>query len=450
MNKSFEHMLTNEELTVNLNKNLDGSEEVLSDKLKQEETLREQAMIFDSIQDSIMLHDLEGRFLYLNETAWRTRGYTHEEMMGMTIKQIIAPECENGDPRRLKEASEKMKKNGYVTIRVKHMCKNGDRMDVEVYAKLITYHGQPCILKSIRDITQQLQAHMEIKKLSIVVEQIDDSVMLTDKVGMITYVNQAFCYHVGYSREELLGNTPKLFKSHQHNRNFYKNLWTTILEGNVYRATLINKKKDGDLFYEDKTITPLKDDKGEIVGFVSTGKDVTREMLMRQEVDRIAMIDQLTGIYNRHKFEQLLILEMERSRRFSEPLSLIIIDIDHFKLVNDTYGHNTGDVVLKYLVEIVQKNIRKIDIFARWGGEEFLVLSPNTDLKNIAVLAEKLRLAVAEAECPEVSHITISQGISTLEEKDTFSGLFKRADMGLYHAKEHGRNQVGVIKNFAK
>lgn len=410
-----------------------------------EELLLEQAVIFDSIQDSIMLHDLEGKFLYLNENAWKTRGYTHDEMMGMTIKEIIAPECTNGDPKRLKEAAEQMRKDGYVRIQVKHLCKNEARMDVEVYAKLITYHGKPCILKSIRDVTQQLMVQKELEKLSIIVEQIDDLVMMTDIEGRITYVNQAYCEHTGYSREELLESNPKIFKSNQHNMDFYKNLWKTILDGYVYRATFINKKQNGDFFYEDKTITPLKDEKGAITGFVSTGKDVTKETLLNQEIQHIATVDQLTGIYNRHKFEQLFILEMERSQRFGQPLSLIIIDIDNFKVVNDTYGHDIGDEVLNHLVTVIQENIRQIDIFARWGGEEFLILSPGTDFENIQLLAEKLRLAVEQTEFPKVTSITISQGVATFEKEDRFDDLFKRADQGLYWAKKHGRNQVGVI-----
>lgn len=285
----------------------------------------------------------------------------------------------------------------------------------------------------------------EINKLSKVIEQIDDTVAITDKHGIITYVNQAFCDHTGYTRAEVIGQSFRILKSDHYDIEFYKKLWRMILGGNIFRDTLINRKKNGDFYYENKTITPLKDDKNEIIGFVSTGKDVTADALMNQEIQRIATIDKLTGIYNRHKFEELFTLEAERSRRFSQPLSLIMIDIDHFKAVNDTYGHDVGDEVLKTLTDIIDESIRKIDIFARWGGEEFLVLSPSTDLKNIQILAEKLRLAVENAPFPKVNHITISLGVSTFKEDDTFSDLFKRVDQGLYQAKEQGRNQVGSI-----
>ncbi len=309
------------------------------------------------------------------------------------------------------------------------------------------------VLSTARDITDEKtiqqslkESERKYKNLAKAMEQIDDIFYITDKFGNISYVNEAYCRHTGYTKEEIIGQNARMSKSGMHDQAFYKELWATILGGETYRNTLINRKKNDDLYYEKKTITPLKDDNQQIVGFISTGKDVTQETMLHQEVERIATIDNLTGIYNRHKFEELFTLESERSRRFGHPLSMILIDIDHFKLVNDMYGHDIGDRVLKHLAQIVQENIRKIDIFARWGGEEFLVLSPNTDFESIQSLAEKLRVAVANATFPEIQHITISLGLSVFEKEDTFSELFKRADKGLYEAKENGRNRIGIVK----
>lgn len=541
-----------------------GTVQDITDDFEKEEALLLQAQIFDAVQDSIIVHDLEGHFIYLNENAWKTRGYTQEEMMGMTVKELDAPQYDSGHPEMIKEAMKKMEEEGHINIQVEHLCKNGEHMPVEVYAKLITLKDKPYILSSIRDISEQkktqkallasekkyrdlvedmmigiyrtdlfgnifyvnpalakmlafdttdelteqnalkmykstrqrktfirallkeghinnyelevLNKHgvpvpvmmtatldgdiftgmmvdmseikrsrREIDTLSKVVEQIDDSVIITDKRGVITYVNQAFCDHTGFSKKEVLGKNPKLLKSSVQNDTFYENLWKTISSGEVFRKTLVNKKKNNDFYYENKTITPLKNDENDIIGYVSTGKDVTSETLMHKEMENIATFDKLTGIYNRYKFEELYELESERSQRFSQPLSLILIDIDHFKLVNDTYGHTVGDEVLKKLADVIKNNIRKIDIFARWGGEEFLVLSPSTDLGNIQILAEKLRLAVESASFPGVDHLTISLGVSIFKNNDTFSELFKRVDQGLYYAKEHGRNQVGIV-----
>jgi diguanylate cyclase (GGDEF)-like protein/PAS domain S-box-containing protein len=266
--------------------------------------------------------------------------------------------------------------------------------------------------------------------------------MITDKTGIITYANKAFFDETGYTKEDVLGNTPRVLKSGKYDDAFYKKLWGTILRGDIYKDTLINKKKNGDIFYEKKTISPLKDDQNNLIGFVSSGKDVTLETMMHQEMEHLASIDKLTGIYNRHKFEELFSLEAERTRRFSSPLSLILLDIDHFKSVNDTYGHDIGDDVLKHFSSIIKSNIRQIDIFARWGGEEFLVLSPGTNLTEVGVFAEKLRLAIEKASFPTVNNVTVSVGLSEFEEGDTFSNLFKRADKALYFAKNNGRNQV--------
>ena len=301
-------------------------------------------------------------------------------------------------------------------------------------------------LSTARDITEEYERERKMEELSKAVEQIDDIVYMTDKFGNISYVNKAYCTHTGYTREEAIGQNSRISKSGVHNQEFYKELWTTILDGEVYRNTLVNRKKNGDLYYEKKTITPLKDESNAIVGFVSTGKDVTKETMLHQEIERIATVDQLTGIYNRHKFEELFALESERSRRFSQPLSLILIDIDHFKSVNDTHGHDIGDAVLVQLAATVQENIRKIDVFARWGGEEFLLLCPSTDRDNVLEFAEKLRAAVEKTTFPVVGKITISMGVSLFDPQESLSELFKRADQGLYYAKEHGRNQVGVFE----
>lgn len=308
-------------------------------------------------------------------------------------------------------------------------------------------------LSTARDITEEYQIQKNLqesekkyKNLAKAMEQVDDILYITDKFGNISYVNGAYCRHTGYTQAEVIGVNSRISKSGMHDVLFYKELWRTVLSGEVYRNTLINRKKNGDLYYEKKTITPLKDDNQQIVGFISSGKDVTQETMLHQEVERIAMIDSLTGIYNRHKFEELFALESERSRRFSSPLSMIMIDLDHFKSVNDRYGHDIGDDVLKGVALVIQSNIRKNDIFARWGGEEFLILSPGTNPKNIHELAEKLRHAVELAIYPEVGRITISLGISTFTKDDSFNEFFKRADEGLYIAKANGRNQVGSIE----
>ena len=395
---------------------------------KEYRDLAENAMI------GIYRTDIEGMILYANPSIAKILGYDSvDALIGQNSLRIY----NSADDR--KKFLNKLQKRGHIS---NYELTLQDKDSLPVSVMLSATFDNDIITGMMMDIREAKASRKEIEKLSKVVEQIDDSVMITDKTGMITYANKAFFDETGYTKEDVIGSTPRVLKSGKYDVAFYKKLWATILRGDIYKDTLINKKKNGDLYYEKKTITPLKDDENNLIGFVSSGKDVTLETMMHQEMEHLASIDKLTGIYNRHKFEELFSLEAERARRFSSPLSLILLDIDHFKSVNDTYGHDIGDDVLKHLSSIIKSNIRQIDIFARWGGEEFLVLSPGTNLTEVKTFAEKLRLAVEQASFPSVDNVTVSIGLSEFETGDTFSNLFKRADKALYFAKNNGRNQV--------
>jgi diguanylate cyclase (GGDEF)-like protein len=160
------------------------------------------------------------------------------------------------------------------------------------------------------------------------------------------------------------------------------------------------------------------------------------------DLHRLSITDRLTGLFNRLKLDQAFHDEIERHRRYRQPFSIIMFDVDHFKNVNDTYGHQVGDQVLIELAEILISNVRRIDIPGRWGGEEFLILCPNTTRAGAATLAEKLRTAISAHDFPEVGHKTTSFGVAELSDEDTMSGLTKRADEALYRAKIAGRNRV--------
>ncbi len=161
-----------------------------------------------------------------------------------------------------------------------------------------------------------------------------------------------------------------------------------------------------------------------------------------KEVEFISNTDSLTSIANRKKFEQEIEKEISRSNRYNHPLSLIFFDIDFFKQINDNYGHKTGDEVLKNLCQQIKNNIRDIDSFARWGGEEFTIILPNLSLENALNTAEKLRQTISQFEILPDLFITCSFGVSEYKNGDNLNTLLHRADEALYSAKEHGRNRV--------
>ena len=160
------------------------------------------------------------------------------------------------------------------------------------------------------------------------------------------------------------------------------------------------------------------------------------------KVEKMATEDQLTQLHNRTFFRSRADYEIEKQKRHPGSLSLIMFDIDHFKSVNDTYGHDVGDMVLVALSKLAKDSVRKTDSLARWGGDEFVVLLPDTNLDQARVAAEQLRGLIAAIILPPVGYITCSFGVSTFQSEDTLDSFMKRADEALYDAKQTGRNKV--------
>jgi diguanylate cyclase (GGDEF)-like protein len=186
------------------------------------------------------------------------------------------------------------------------------------------------------------------------------------------------------------------------------------------------------------------DEKGLMTRYNGLIEDITERKLAEEELKRLASTDKLTEAYNRTKFKEIIGREIERFKRYNQPLSIIIFDIDHFKDVNDRYGHSAGDYVLKTIADIVRENIRKIDYFVRWGGEEFMIISSETNLKEVYVLAERIRETIESYIFEDIGKVTISLGVTEFKENDTEDSLIKRADNAMYEAKKKGRNRVEV------
>jgi diguanylate cyclase (GGDEF)-like protein len=157
-----------------------------------------------------------------------------------------------------------------------------------------------------------------------------------------------------------------------------------------------------------------------------------------------ASTDSLTRIYNRSKFDEIIARELQRAKRYGKSLSLIAFDIDHFKAVNDTYGHLLGDYALKTVVKLAQKTVRSVDYLARWGGEEFMIILPETELERAETLAERMKEEIENYDFDKIGKVTVSFGVAQFKKSDTEEILIKRADDALYRAKSNGRNRVEV------
>ncbi|MEW6109861.1 MAG: diguanylate cyclase [Nitrospirota bacterium] len=166
------------------------------------------------------------------------------------------------------------------------------------------------------------------------------------------------------------------------------------------------------------------------------------------KVEYMAITDALTGLYNRRRFHDVLLKEFERAKRYSTPFSVVMMDIDHFKRINDNYGHMVGDMVLREVAGLIKKNIREIDTAARYGGEEYMVILPNTDKKDAFIVAERMRANIENNKFSDIENniITVSIGISGMADKDIYNEdeLVRCADLALYRAKQNGRNRIEI------
>lgn len=280
-------------------------------------------------------------------------------------------------------------------------------------------------------------ANIEMKRFAYIIDKYVITAT-TNVTGIITSISSAFSKTSGYTKDELINKNINIIKHEDTPKSVHSNLWSTILKGKQWNGEIKNKTKEGETYWLEQTIIPIKDDQDEIVSFMSVGTEITA----KKRLEVISVTDKLTGIFNRRKLDEILHLEIEKTKRYDQTLSIILIDIDHFKRVNDTYGHQTGDEVLKSVSKVLQTNIRKIDFLGRFGGEEFLIICPQTGKEGAMSLAEDMRKRIAEYEFPTVKNVTISLGVTTYKDDDNEDSLIKRCDAALYQAKGDGRNKA--------
>ena len=408
------------------------------ERLKESEA--KSRIILETSQLGVFIY--KEKFVFVNDVFADMLGYTKEELynidswalMGEThiemIKSVIL--------KRLKGESFPLSYQDAVLIH-----KDGSPRTHRVNTETIEYEGGFAGLGTTLDITDILQMKGRLKQLAQAMEQMDEMVRITDRDGYITYANEALTKHTGYKKSELIGNTNAVFKSGQHKSEFYKKMYESIDLKKTYKAIFVNAKKDGTVYYEDQVITPiLNEENDDIAYFVSTSKDVTEHIKMQDKLKVLATIDGLTGIYNRYSLNQKIEDEIRRVKRYGGSFSLMMFDIDFFKKVNDSYGHDVGDYVLKAFSQIIQESIRDTDVFGRWGGEEFILLATNEEIEGALLLAEKVRENIASYDFESVGKITVSIGVTTCNGYSEKEKLLKKVDDALYQAKEEGRDRV--------
>ena len=266
-------------------------------------------------------------------------------------------------------------------------------------------------------------------------EDCPDAVMVTDRTGRIEYANAACERVTGYARGELVGRTPALLKSGSHEADFYRGLWSALLAGGEFRGVFVNRRKGGELYYEDKIVRPLEG------GFVSFGRDVTERARELEKLAHAATHDSLTDLPNRSLFLDRLGQALRQAQRRHEPFTVAILDIDRFRDANNLYGHLAGDAVLQAVAARTRRCLREADTVARIGGDEFGLILPGSGAATAARVLQKIVAANAAPVPFEARELPVSVSIGACsypEAGATERELRTRADLRMFEAKRAG------------
>lgn len=284
----------------------------------------------------------------------------------------------------------------------------------------------------------------QLRITSQAVEQSASSIMITDRAGIISYVNPAAIAKTGYLKEELIGQTPRILRSGEAPIEQMASLWQSISAGKPWKGEFHNRKKSGEFFWEIASIAPVKQRGGKISHFVAVKEDITGLKEAKARIQHLADHDMLTGLATRKLFMQNLVVEIAKAKENSTKVAVLFIDLDGFKSVNDSYGHNLGDQLLKHTAKRLSACLRDTDQVARIGGDEFLVLHTNfRDNKSIATATQRIGEAIStpfDIDGIQVN-ITASIGISVYPDHgDDMEEMVKRADQAMYKVKRQGKN----------
>lgn len=388
--------------------------------------------ILETTKDGIAILDMETRFLFFNSAYLRMTGFSEAELRTKHKTDLSAPEDRAGTLAVLEE----VRKKGFVeNFEKTTIVKGGRRVKVNMSIALMPDGKR--FLVTTRDVTRAKRLE---KKMKDYVGLVDEYIITssTDLDGNITAVSRAFCRISGYDEAELLGKNHRIIRHPDMPESLYEEMWNAIIHNNTWEGEIKNRAKDGSSYWVQAAISPVWDEEGKKTGYTAIRQDITD----KKRVEELSVTDRLTGLYNRMKLDEVFTYELERSRRYETPMAIIILDLDHFKSVNDTHGHHVGDQVLQDLADVLRDGERASDTLGRWGGEEFLIILPETDFDGALQRAELICKAIAAHPFPVVGTKTASLGVTAYREGDTETSLLERADDALYRAKENGRNRV--------
>lgn len=409
--------------------------------------------LFNSTSDAVMLLDENGFFDCNKATLALFGCATLEEFCAKHPKDLSPPNQPCGTSslilanQRITTAMEK----GNLRFEWLHKRADSDEnFSAEVLLSAMTLDDKPVLQATVRDITERKLAETELRIAATAFES-QEGIMVTDADKIILRVNKAFTGITGYTAEEVIGKNPRILQSSRQNAKFYEAMWKRINNTGSWGGEIWNRRKNGEIYPEYLIITAVKGSDGIITNYVATLVDITLSKEAADEIERLAFYDPLTGLPNRRLLLDRLNLALASSHRSSRKGALLFIDLDNFKTLNDTLGHDMGDLLLQQVAERLASCVREDDTVARLGGDEFVVMledlseqsveaATQTEIigeKVLATLNRPYQLATHEF------HSTPSIGAALFNgHEQATDELLKQADIAMYQAKTSGRNAL--------
>jgi len=293
------------------------------------------------------------------------------------------------------------------------------------------------------DEQQKNKMQDDLRKLSLAVEQSPNAIVITDLDAKIVFANSALLKSSGYSENEMIGQNPRILQSGKTPKQTYEEMWAAITRGEIWKGELINRRKDGTEYVEYVMISPIRDDAGKITNYLAIKDDITEKLQTGERIQFLAHFDQLTGLPNRTLLHDHFRYALSLAQHSSNNLAIMLVDLDHFKYINDTLGHSIGDQMLIELAKRIKSVLRDEDTVSRSGGDEFVIVLPTASANNAANLADRLLEIISVPFVVEQHELitTASIGIAIYpNDGHDIEMLYKNADNAMYKAKQAGRN----------
>ena len=394
--------------------------------------------------EAVLVHR-GGTILYVNPAAQRLFGAkSSADLLGTSTQKRIAPAFLAQQLARMQAIESAQPIEPMVESRFVRL--DGSEFDVEVQGTAMVYGGAPAIHVSIRDISERKLAEAQLRVAASVFSHAIEGIMITAPDGRIIDVNQAFTRITGYSRDEVRGQTPTMLNSGRNTPLFYQQLWQHLVQHGSWSGELWNRRKDGDIYAQMLHISAVHDQRGQVIQYVALFSDITERKAHERRLDQLAHFDALTGLPNRALHADRLQHAMAQAQRRQKKLGVAFIDLDGFKAVNDTHGHDAGDHLLITLARRMRLALREVDTLSRLGGDEFAaVIVDLAQERDCDPLLQRLLQAANQSVLygTAVLQVSASVGVAFYPQAKEVSPeqLLRQADMAMYRAKQSGKNQ---------